>query len=200
MKRDERQEVSAADLLWRGFTQTWWVVSFTAGASLSVTLSKVSGVVPIWVFVLSLVVSFMVIVGLANSFRLSVGVALRIMKAPRKIEVLSCKPPSGPYVEDAYAVFEVRTPDGIPTDATVAFFRQTGEGRQHIGFGTVRDQLDKETYEVPLVRLYPDIVMEELFDRNKVGILSARLEISLGKADRSKVLDVSQATGNKGTP
>jgi len=60
--------------------------------------------------------------------------------------------------------------------------------------------LDKETYEVPLVRLYPDIVMEELFDRNKVGILSARLEISLGKADRSKVLDVSQATGNKGTP
>ena len=84
-----------------------------AGVSLSVTLSKASGVISIWVFVLALVISFMLIVGLANSFRLSVRDSLRSMKEPREIEVLSCKPASGPYVEDAYAVFEVRTPDGM---------------------------------------------------------------------------------------
>lgn len=184
-KRHERRDLSASWLFWKSFKEIKGLVLFGISTLIGLVLKKSSDTtsVPLWIVVLVAVFLLLVLVALMNALMDAVSLA----KEPRRITVLECTKPGGPY-PDAHAVLVVRAPDGLPVDATVAVYRINGVVQEHIGIGTVQHQQDDETYQVTLDSSYPGVDISSLFDRNttKITNLSARLEVSFSKAARSR--------------
>ena len=180
MPQINRKDVSARRLFWQAAKDIKGVPSVLVTVILAIVTKAFLKVdVPLWIPGVIVVLLGLVIVALVDALMQAVTIA----KAPRTIEVIHCGPTCAPY-DDAYAMLVVRAPDGLPTNASVAFHVATGDFHRPLGIGTVQHSQDHETYQVTLDRLFGSHNMDELY-KTKLTLISARLEFSLNTATRS---------------
>jgi hypothetical protein len=199
MAQVTRREVSARRLFWQAAKDIKGVPAVLVTVCLAIiTRAFVDTQVRLWIVGVVVVLLSLVILALADALMQAVALA----KAPRTIEVIHCGPTCAPY-DDAYAMLVVRAPDGLPTNASVAFHVTSGDFHRPLGIGTVQHSQDHETYQVTLDRLFGSHDMDALY-KTKMTLISARLEFSLNTATRSlapvtKSADTaSRIIGNEG--
>lgn len=183
----DKRDASAAGLFWEALNSVKAFPMFLLSIALGIATGVyVSVQIPAWPVVVGACVGFVVVIALVEALRQAVTLA----RKPRRLEIVDICKAAEPYGH-AHALFIVRAPDGLPTEALLSFYCHDGAFlHAPLGFGTVRHQQDDDTYHVTLDRLYEQHDIRVLLDRNTTPLnrFSARPEVSMLKLNQSKPL------------